>query len=52
MTVDFAKLLVKDEYRAVINPLNTGGLLHCCMLVESICHFRDVKSILSLLSYF
>ena len=25
-----------------INPLHTGRLFHCCMLVESICHFRGV----------
>ena len=31
------------------NPLYTGGLFHCYMLDESICHFRGVWSILSLL---
>ena len=35
-----------------INPLYTGGLFHCCMLDKSICHFRGVSSILSLLFYF
>ena len=30
----------------------TGGLFHCYMLDESICHFRGVMSILSLLFYF
>ena len=34
------------------NPLYTGGLFHCYMLDESICHIRDVGSILSLLYYF
>ena len=34
------------------NPLYTGGLCHCYMLDESICHFRGVGSILSLLLYF
>ena len=34
------------------NPLYTGGLFHCYMLNESICHFRDVGSVLSLLFYF
>ena len=31
-----------------INPLYTGGLFHCYMLDESICHFRGVGSILLL----
>ena len=31
-----------------VNPLYTGGLFHCYMLDESICHFRGVRSILSL----
>ena len=35
----------------VLNPLYTGGLFHCFMMVESICHFRGVESILSLLFY-
>ena len=30
-----------------VNPLYTGRLFHCCMLDESICHFRGVGSILS-----
>ena len=30
------------------NPLYTGGLFHCYMLEESICHFRAVGSILLL----
>ena len=36
----------------LLNPLYTGRLFHCYMLVESICHFRGVMSILSLLFYF
>ena len=27
------------------NPLYTGGLFHCYMLDESICHFWDVQFI-------
>ena len=34
------------------NPLYTGRLFHCYMLDQSICHFRYVGSILSLLFYF
>ena len=34
-----------------INPLYTGGLFHCYILDESICHFRGVRSIFSLLFY-
>ena len=33
-------------------PLNTGGLFHSIMLDESICHFRGVGFILSLLFHF
>ena len=33
-------------------PWYTGGLFHCYMLDESICHFRGVRSILSLLFNF
>ena len=35
-----------------INPLYTGRVFHCCMLDESICHFRGVGSVLLLLFYF
>ena len=31
-----------------VNPLYTGRLFDCQMLDESICHFRGVRSILSL----
>ena len=34
-----------------VNPQYTGGLFHCYMLDESICHFTGVRSILSLLFY-
>ena len=34
------------------NPLFTGGLFHCYMVVESICHFKGIGSILLLLFYF
>ena len=34
-----------------LNPLYTGGLFHCYVFDESICHFRVVRSIL-LLFYF
>ena len=45
-------LLVKSSVPFLLNPLYTGGLLHCCMLDESnICHFRAVRFILSLLFY-
>ena len=30
----------------LFNILYTGGLFHCYMLGESICHFRGVGSIL------
>ena len=33
------------------NPLDSGGLFHCHMLDESTCHFRGIRSILSLLFY-
>ena len=33
------------------SPLYTGGLFHCCMLDKSICHFRGVESILSLILF-
>ena len=35
-----------------VNQLYTSGLVHCYKLDESICHFRGVGSILSLLFYF
>ena len=36
----------------LISPLYTGGFFHCFMLDESICHFRSIRSILSLLFHF
>ena len=41
-----------SEPRITVNPLYAGGLFNRYMLDESICHFRDVRSILSLLFYF
>ena len=43
-----------EEYTAhkLINPLYTGAQYHSYMFDESICHFRDVESILLLLFYF
>ena len=35
----------------VFNPLCTGGLFHCYMLDESICHFWGIRFILLLLFY-
>ena len=35
-----------------LNPLYTGALFHWYMLDETICNFRGVGSILSLLFYF
>ena len=43
-----------SEPRITVNPLYAGGFFHryMYMLDESICHFRDVRSVLSLLFYF
>ena len=38
--------------RYLLNPLYTGRPFHCYMLDASICHFRDVGSILTLLFQF
>ena len=35
-----------------VNPLYTGRLFYCYMLDKSFCHFRGVRSVLSLLFYF
>ena len=35
-----------------VNPLYTGGLIHCVMLDKSVCHFRGVGSSLSFFSIF
>ena len=35
-----------------VNPLCAGRLVRCYILDESICHFRSIGSILSLLFYF
>ena len=34
----------------VFSPLYTGGLFHCYLLVESICHYRSIESILPIFS--
>ena len=46
MTSDLSSL---GEY-TIVNPMYSGG--HCYKFDESICHFREVASILSLLFYF
>ena len=40
----------KPSTYGFLNPLytGTGGLVHCFMLNEAICHFRSVRSILPL----
>ena len=35
-----------------INTLYTGGLFHCYKLDESICHFKGIGSISSLIIFF
>ena len=34
-----------------LNPVYTGGLFHCYMLDEFICHFRSVGSVVLFLFY-
>ena len=34
------------------NPLFTGRLFHCYLFDKSVCHFKDVGTILLLLFYF
>ena len=41
-----------EQVSRIFDPLYTGGLFHCHMLDESICHFRGVGTILSLLFFF
>ena len=36
---------VPSPWGPTLNPLYTGGLYHCYMLDESICHFRGVRAI-------
>ena len=45
------RLLNQVTHRRAMYPLHTGGLFHCYMLDESICPFKGVGSILSVLSY-
>ena len=44
--------LVFHHPYVLFNSLYTGGLFHCYILDESICHVRGIGSILSLLFYF
>ena len=37
-----AAQILKNDF----NPLYTGGLFHCFILDESVCHFRDATFIL------
>ena len=48
----FAGIISPESISFPLNPLYTGRLFHCYMLDESIFHFRDVRSMLSLLFYF
>ena len=41
-----------DSDHTASYPLYTDRLFHCYMLDESICHFRDVRSILSFFFFF
>ena len=41
-----------EPHLDMFNPLYTGVHFHCYMLNKSICHFRDVGSILLLSFYF
>ena len=47
----YASLEDKTLLGSTLNPLYTGGLIHCFKLDKSICHFRGVGSVLSLLFY-
>ena len=53
---DPLKVAVSEAWREaryhIFNLLYTCGLFHCYMLDKSICHFRGVGSILSLLFFF
>ena len=51
-TVELLSLQIDLFTLILLNPLDTSGLFHCYMLDESICYFRGVRSILSLLFYF
>ena len=42
----------EDRLPTEFNPMYTDGLFHYYMLDEFVCHFRSVRSILSLLFYF
>ena len=47
-----ARCYSSSRIRSTFNPLYTGGLFLCHMLDKSICHFRGVRSTLSLYSIF
>ena len=51
LPIKYIKLEFVRTGQSVVNPLYTNGLFHCYMLDESICHFRGVGSILSLLVF-
>ena len=44
----FSRVICGIGVPYLVNPLYTGGLFQCYMLDESIGHFRDAGSILSL----
>ena len=44
--------IIETSTTTAFNPLYTGRLFRCYMLDKSICHFRGVRSISSLLFYF
>ena len=46
----FSHLHCGSQY--MFNPLYASKLFHCYMLDKSICHFRDVKSILLLFKFY
>ena len=52
LPLDNIALLKMGLLLSTLNPLYTGGLFHCYMVDESICHFRGVRSLLLLLFYF
>ena len=52
---DFLFISLEDvalQKGCTLDPLYTVSLFHCDTFDESICHFRNVGSILSLLFYF
>ena len=49
---EYAVFILPFRICFLFNPSYTGGLFHCYMLGESICHFIGVESILLLSFYF